>query len=152
MLHLSYIMRSWCNIFSVMWESNVRLRRTPLLVDLTSRSGRFYPLPSGHRILKKIHASPRLCSTIGSATAPTRFPLYCASRRPSSPPPPHLHHSIHNLLLCKLSDLRAKVISQSHGSSSSSCISKLDPKALATLSKTSFNPSYLEPSEPPKPS
>jgi hypothetical protein len=29
---------------------------------------------------------------------------------------------------------------------------KLDPKALATLSKTSFNPSYLEPSEPPKPS
>ena len=55
-----------------------------------------------------------------------------------------------NLLLWKLSDLRAKVSSQSHGSSSSSYISKLDPKALATLSKTSSNPSYLEPSEPPK--
>jgi len=55
-----------------------------------------------------------------------------------------------NLLLWKLSDLRAKVLPQSHGLSSSSCISKFDPKALATLSKTSSNPSYLEPSELPK--
>ena len=55
-----------------------------------------------------------------------------------------------NLLLWKLLDLRVKVLHQSHGLSSSSCISKFDPKALATLSKTSLQPDHSEPSEPPK--
>jgi len=55
-----------------------------------------------------------------------------------------------NLLLWKLSDLRVKVLPQSHGLFLSSCISKFDPKALATLSKTSLQPSHSEPSELPK--
>ena len=44
-----------------------------------------------------------------------------------------------NLLLWKLSDLRVKVLPQSHGLFLSSCISKFDPKALATLSKIANN-------------
>ena len=49
----------------------------------------------------------------------------------------------------QISELR--ISSQSEDLSPYSHISKFDPKPIATLSKTSFKPSYLEPSKLPKP-
>ena len=46
--------------------------------------------------------------------------------------------------------LEIRISSQSQDLSPYSHISKFDPKPIATLSKTSFKPSYLEPSKLPK--
>jgi hypothetical protein len=48
--------------------------------------------------------------------------------------------------------LELRISSRSPVLSSCSHISKFDPKPIATLSKSSSKPRYLEPSEPPKPS